>query len=69
MRSVHALRRSGWTKEVFPVGQQVTIEASLNRTDPLSCYLQTHPGGGDGTRMDRYGQYIKYATRRCAQVV
>jgi hypothetical protein len=58
MRSVHVLRRSGWTKERFPVGQQVTIEASPNRTDPLSCYLQTIVSA-DGTRMDRYGQYVK----------
>ena len=58
MRSVHVLRRSGWTKELFPVGQQVTIEASPNRTDPASCYLQTIVAA-DGTRMDRYGQYIK----------
>src|SRR5262249_34986108 len=58
MRSVHVLRRSGWTKDTFPVGQQVTIEASPNRTDPASCYLQTIVSA-DGTRMDRYGQYIK----------
>ena len=58
MRSVHVLRRSGWTKELFPVGQQVTIEVSPNRTDPLSSYLQTIVAA-DGTRMDRYGQYIK----------
>jgi hypothetical protein len=58
MRSVHVLRRSGWTKENFPVGQQVTVEASPNRTDPNSCYLQTIVAA-DGTRMDRYGQYIK----------
>src|SRR5271165_2613265 len=58
MRSVHVLRRSGWTKENFPVGQQVTIEASPNRTDPNSCYQQTILAA-DGTRMDRYGQYIK----------
>src|ERR1700730_6268747 len=25
-RSVHVLRRSGWTKDVFPVGQQITLE-------------------------------------------
>jgi hypothetical protein len=55
---VHVLRRSGWTKELFPVGQQVTIEASPNKTDPASCYLQTILAA-DGTRMDRYGQYIK----------
>ncbi len=58
LRSVHVLRRSGWTKERFPVGQQVTIEASPNRKDPASCYLQTIVAA-DGTRMDRYGQYIK----------
>jgi len=61
LRSVHVLRRSGWTKELFPVGQQVTIEASPNRTDPASCYLQTILMA-DGTRMDRYGQYIKATT-------
>src|SRR5262245_22636132 len=58
MRSVHVLRRSGWTEELFPVGQQITIEASPNRTDPASCYLQTILTA-DGTRMDRYGQYVK----------
>ena len=34
MRSVHVLRRSGWTKENFPVGQQITIEASPNEPIP-----------------------------------
>jgi hypothetical protein len=58
MRSVHVLRRSGWTKDVFPVGQEITIEASPNKTDPASCYLQTILTA-DGTHMDRYGQYIK----------
>src|SRR5881396_290367 len=58
MRSVHVLRRSGWTKELFPVGQQITIEASPNKTDLASCYLQTILLA-DGTRMDRYGQYVK----------
>ena len=58
MRSVHVLRRSGWEKEQFPIGQQITIEASPNRTDLASCYLQTILMA-DGTRMDRYGQYVK----------
>jgi Family of unknown function (DUF6152) len=61
MRSVHVLRRSGWTKENFPVGQEITVEASPNRTDPASCYLQTIVAA-DGTRMDRYGQYVKAPT-------
>src|SRR6185369_6654558 len=58
MRSVHVLRRSGWTADVFRIGQQVTLEASPNKTDPASCYLQTILYA-DGTRMDRYGQYVK----------
>ena len=67
MRSVHVLRRSGWTKENFPVGQQITVEASPNRTDPASCYLQTILAA-DGTRMDRYGQYVKAPTGRHQEV-
>src|SRR5262245_20998169 len=58
MRSVHVLRRSGWTKDLFPVGQLITVEASPDRSDPTSCYLQTILFE-DGTRMDRYGQYVK----------
>ncbi len=58
MRSMHVLRRSGWTADLLPVGQQITIEASPNRTDPNSSYLQTILFA-DGTRMDRYGQYVK----------
>jgi hypothetical protein len=61
MRSAHVLRRSGWTKDLFPIGQQITIDASPNRTDPASCYLQTILTA-DGTRMDRYGQYVKAPT-------
>jgi Family of unknown function (DUF6152) len=61
MRSVHVLRRSGWTADVFRVGQQVTLEVSPNKTDPASCYLQTILYA-DGTRMDRYGQYVKAPT-------
>ena len=58
IRSVHVLRRSGWTKDLFPIGQEITVEASPNRTDAASCYLQTILLA-DGTRMDRYGQYVK----------
>jgi hypothetical protein len=58
MRSVHVLRRSGWSKEQFPVGARVVIEASPDRADPTSCYLQTITFA-DGTHMDRYGQYTK----------
>jgi hypothetical protein len=58
MRSVHTLRRSGWTTELFPVGAKVTIEAAPDRLDPASCYLNTIRFA-DGSHMDRYGQYVK----------
>jgi hypothetical protein len=58
MRSVHVLRRSGWTKDLFPTGQRITVEASPDRLDPNSCYLQTILFE-NGSRMDRYGQYVK----------
>src|SRR4030095_6376675 len=41
MRSVHVLRRSGWSKDLFPIGQQINVEASADRACPNSCYLQT----------------------------
>ena len=61
MRSVHVLRRSGWSKDLFPIGQQIHVEASPDRADPNSCYLQTILFT-NGSRMDRYGQYVKAAS-------
>ena len=58
MRSAHTLRRSGWTKELFPVNSKVTIEAAPDRADPNSCYLNT-VRFENGSHMDRYGQYVK----------
>ena len=58
MRSVHVLARSGWTKDQFPAGQPITVEAAPDKVDPNSCYLNTIRFK-DGTHMDRYGQYVK----------
>jgi hypothetical protein len=58
MRSVHTLRRSGWTEDLFPAGERIAIEASPDRADPNSCYLQTIRFA-NGSHMDRYGQYVK----------
>jgi hypothetical protein len=58
MRSAHVLRRSGWSTDLFPIGQQVVIEAAPDRNDPNSCYLNTIRFE-DGSHMDRYGQYVK----------
>jgi hypothetical protein len=58
MRSAHTLRRSGWSKELFPINARVTIEAAPDRADPNSCYLNTIRFE-NGSHMDRYGQYVK----------
>src|SRR5688572_4887572 len=58
MRAAHVRRRSGWEKEMFRAGQRVDITASPDRADAASCYLQTIQFT-NGTRMDRYGQYVK----------
>jgi len=58
MRSVHVLRRSGWSQELFPVGQKITVEAAPDKIDPSSCYLNTIKFD-NGSHMDRYGQYVK----------
>ena len=58
MRSAHTLRRSGWDPAMFKSGEKVAIDASPDRADPASCYLQTIKFA-NGTNMDRYGQYVK----------
>jgi hypothetical protein len=60
MRSAHVLRRSGWSPDLFKIGERIDITASPDRADPASCYLQTIMFA-NGTRMDRYGQYVKAA--------
>jgi Family of unknown function (DUF6152) len=55
MRSVNSLRRSGWTREMFRIGSEVTVSGSPERTKPNQCYLSTIVFA-DGSRMDRYGQ-------------
>jgi hypothetical protein len=68
MRSAHVLRRSGWTADLFPANSKVNITASPDRADPNSCYLQTIEFE-NGTRMDRYGQYVKAADGKVTEVV
>jgi len=61
MRAATVLRRSGWTKEMFRIGQRITIQGSPDRYDPNSCYLNTIILE-DGSRADRYGQFTKAPT-------
>ena len=60
LRSAHVLRRSGWSPELFKSGEIADITASPDRADVASCYLQTIVFA-NGSRMDRYGQYVKAA--------
>jgi hypothetical protein len=55
MRSATTLRRSGWSTDLFPVGDEVTIIGSPDRNDPAACYVSTVIFD-DGSTIDRYGQ-------------
>jgi hypothetical protein len=55
MRSATTLRRSGWSTDMFPVGEPVTITGSPDRNDPEACYVSTVIFD-DGSTIDRYGQ-------------
>src|SRR5690606_33608792 len=55
MRSANALRRSGWTKDMFRIGSSITVTGSPERRKPNQCYLGTILFA-DGSSMDRYGQ-------------
>jgi len=55
MRSANTLRRSGWTPDLFPVDEEITITGSPDRDDPYSCYVSTLIFD-DGSTLDRYGQ-------------
>ncbi|MGD2168481.1 MAG: DUF6152 family protein, partial [Gammaproteobacteria bacterium] len=55
MRAATVLRRSGWSADLFPIGSQVRIHASPERTVPDTCYLNTAVLE-DGTQLERYGQ-------------
>ena len=55
MRSANALRRSGWTREMFRIGSTITVTGSPERRKAGQCYLGTIRFA-DGSSMDRYGQ-------------
>jgi hypothetical protein len=60
MRSATTLRRSGWTPEMFPVGERITIQGSPDRAEANACYVSTLVFE-DGSSLDRYGQRIPAA--------
>jgi hypothetical protein len=65
MRSATTLRRSGWTPEMFPVGERITIQGSPDRAEANACYVSTLIFE-DGSSLDRYGQRIPAAPAEAA---
>jgi hypothetical protein len=55
MRGATVLRRSGWTPEMFVVGQRITVQGAPDRDDPHACYVNTLVLA-DGRALDRYTQ-------------
>jgi hypothetical protein len=55
MRGATVLRRSGWSPEMFVVGQRITVQGAPDRKDPHACYVNTIILA-DGRRLDRYTQ-------------
>jgi hypothetical protein len=55
MRAATVLRRSGWSADMFTLGERVRITGSPDRNDPNSCYMSTI-FFADGSTMNRYGQ-------------
>lgn len=55
LRGSTVLRRSGWNKEMFEVGAQVSITGSPDRFEENTCYMGTIVFA-DGLSMNRYGQ-------------
>lgn len=55
MRAATALRRSGWTEEMFLSGRPLMITGSPARNEPNTCYVNTVEFD-DGSTADRYSQ-------------
>ena len=60
MRAATVLRRSGWSPEMFKVGENIAITGAPDRFDANSCYVSTVVFA-DGTTADRYAQLSKPA--------
>ena len=58
MRAATVLRRSGWSVDMFKVGESIAITGAPDRFDANSCYVNTVVFA-DGTTADRYAQLTK----------
>ena len=55
MRAANVLRRSGWSRDMFPAGVHIVITGRPHRDDPSSCYAETL-AIGDAPTLARYDQ-------------
>ena len=63
MRAATVLRRSGWSRELFVTGSQITITGRPHRDDPTSCYVETL-AIGEARPMERYQQLSENSARQ-----
>jgi len=61
MRGATVLRRSGWTPEMFVVGERIMVQGAPDRVDPHACYVNTLVLA-DGRTLDRYTQHAVVST-------
>jgi len=62
MRAATVLRRSGWSRELFVTGSQITITGRPHRDDPSSCYVETL-AIGEARALERYQQLNENSAR------
>lgn len=55
MPGATVLHRSGWTPEMFAVGQRIRVQGAPDGEDPHACYVNTIVLA-DGRTLDRYRQ-------------
>ncbi|MBN1237717.1 MAG: hypothetical protein JXB36_04400 [Gammaproteobacteria bacterium] len=58
LRGATVLRRSGWSEDMFPIGEELTITGSPDRFQENTCYTGTLHFA-DGRSIDRYGQMVE----------
>src|SRR5687768_17201768 len=58
LRGGTALRRSGWSQEMFEIGSKVTITGSPDRFEENTCYMGSILFA-NGNMMERYGQLVE----------
>ncbi len=62
MRGATVLRRSGWTENMFVVGERITVQGAPDRINPHACYVNTLLLA-DGRTLDRYTQRAVLGTK------